>query len=219
MNTHANNCDSLEGAVNTIHNSAVNRAHAQYGNDDYDDSRKAASEWLKTGMKTRLGKNHADDTADKFIGGELWVKPGTSPVTTYSNKSMSATTAIKTYKPGTFIGVVYSYVNEPPMFMTEDNQFVPLETSTFDKEKMDASLVKAKAAKQAAISKVVDARKEETYKTNSLYALGADTKAGVQKVTDAVGSAISFGGDFIKWGLIIGGLVLAYTFYVRYSNA
>lgn len=218
MNTHANNCDSLEGAVNTIHNSAVNRAHAQYGNDDYDDSRKAASEWLRTGMvRPKLGKDHAD-TADQFIGGELWVKPGTTPVKVYSDKSMTPGKVVKTYKPGTFIGVVYSYVNNPAMFMTEDNQFVPIEGSTFDREKMDASLVKAKAAKQAAISKVVDARKEETYKTNSLYALGADTKAGVQKVTDAVGSAISFGGDFLKYGLILAGVVVLYTFFVKYSK-
>lgn len=218
MKEYQKNLDTLDDYTKVSHANMVNNAHKCYGEQDmYDNPKDAASKWLgMTKRKTR--QDHADDTADKFIGGELWVKPGTNPVTTYSSKEISPTRSVKTYKPGQFIGIVYSYVTNPAMFMTEDNQFVPIETSTFDREKMDASLVKKKAAEQAVIDSKTQARKEENYKTNSLYALGTDTKEGVQKVTDAVGSALSFGGNFLKYGLILTGAVVLFTFYSKYSK-
>ncbi len=212
-NKHGSVCECRECYTERKHAEAVNKAFEPYGESDlYEEVKTSAEKWL--GMKNQ---DHIE-TADQAIGGELWVKVGTKPITTYSDKSMSASKAIKTYKPGTLIGTVESYVNNPPMFMTTDNQFVPITGSTFDAAKMDASLAKKKAADKAAVDAKVQARKEENYKNNSLYALGVDAKAAKDKIVDSVGSAISFGSDFIKYGLILALVVVLLTFFMRYSK-
>lgn len=212
-NKHASLCDCLECYSEKKHSAAINKSFKPYGEQDlFEEAKTTAEKWLGMQNKDSL------ETADQAIGGELWVKTGGIPITTYSDKSMTSGKAIKTYKPGTFIGVVYSYVNTPPMFMTTDNQFVPITGSSFDGPKMDASLVKAKAAKQAEIDKVIQARKEENYKNNSLYALGVDATKAKDKIVDSVGSAISFGSDFIKYGLVLALAVVLLTFFMRYSK-
>src|SRR3954468_13522214 len=84
----------------TKHNNAITKSHKQYGeSDDYENAKSAASRWL--GMR-----DHADSTsADKLIGGELWVKPLAPSITAYSDKSMLPGKAIKTYKSGSYIGI------------------------------------------------------------------------------------------------------------------
>ncbi len=182
------------------HAQAIKKCLSQYGEtDDLENAKSAASKWL--GMRV----DHADvQTADKLIGGELWVKPGASSITTYSDKSMTPSKAIKTYKSGSYIGIVYSYVTNPNMLMTDDKQFVPLENSNFDQVKMAASLAKNQAALDAKIKAATD--KIKASNTSPFYRAGT-------AINEAVESGISLFGNLNWYVLGVGvliALVLAY---------
>jgi hypothetical protein len=181
------------------HAQAIKKCLGQYGEmDDLENAKSAASKWL--GMRDHL----ETASADKLVGGELWVKPGASGITTYNSKTISPGNAIKSYKAGSYIGIVESYVTNPNMLMTTDKQFVPIDGSNFDKVKMDASLAKNKAAVDKIIADKVAERKANN--TSTFY------KAGTA-INETVDSAISMFSN-LKWyvlgvGVLIA-LVLAY---------
>lgn len=186
--------DERDNYTSDKHNKAILRSHQQYGeSDNFEQAKSAATKWL--------GMDHLESgsTADKLIGGELWVKTGAPSVRAYASKTIDPTKAIKTYKSGSYIGIVESFVTNPNMLMTIDKQFVPIDGSTFDGVKMEASLARNKKAVDEQIAAAAKLRMDAN--KNPLYTAG-------KAVNESIESAISFAGS-LKWYILGAGVLLS----------
>lgn len=120
--------------------------------------------------------NHADDdgTADQYIGADLYA---TAPVTVYTDKG---TKIKKVVQKGDFVGTVFSWVADPPMFMLEDNTFVKIEQGLYDKQKALDSLADKQALHDAQVETA--AQKDMAANTNPFYKAGKTASSIVDSV-------------------------------------
>lgn len=98
-------------------------------------------------------------TADEFIGGELWSM--NLPVNVYSGPD--TTKFVYAIPKNSFVGKIYAYVvRDGKVWWQIDNKnlnrFVKHETGIFDAAKLQASIDKLNAEKQAEIDEKVDER-------------------------------------------------------------
>ena len=101
----------------------------------------------------------AKESADNFIGGELWAK--NLPISVYSGPD--TTKFVYAIPKNSFVGKIYSYVvRDGKVWWQIDsknlNRFVKHEEGVFDAQKLDASLEKIRTEKEAEIKEKTDER-------------------------------------------------------------